>query len=243
MNNLSKVKLLDVNFDAVYFYQMINQIKQCAKQEKKTFIVTANPEILVYAKEHVSYKKILRKADYIVADGIGVVFASKLKKQTIPERITGFDLMNAALVAANEERQSVYFYGAKPETNKLLIKKIRDKYPNLIIAGAKHGYLKDETNVVKEIKMSKPDYVFVALGVPLQEEWIATNIDSLDKGILMGVGGSFDILCGNLQRAPSLFIRLNLEWLYRIIQEPIRFKRLTSIYKFIYFLFFSKKNE
>src|SRR5690625_3245646 len=146
-------------------------------EENRCFIVTANPEIVMYAKECESYKKIVQSADYILPDGIGIVLASKRKRKPLKERIAGFDVMQDMLRLANNEKARCFFLGASENVNKRVVEEVRKNYPDIVIAGRHHGYfhLDDETifNLVYE---STPDFIFVALGFPKQEEWIARHI-------------------------------------------------------------------
>jgi N-acetylglucosaminyldiphosphoundecaprenol N-acetyl-beta-D-mannosaminyltransferase len=232
MQNNPKTTILNMNFDAVTLDQLMSQILLYTDKQEKCFIVTANPEIVVHAIENSCYKHSIHKANYVVADGIGIVMASKLLNDPLPERVAGFDTMMKLLCVANENKQSVYFYGAKPDVMEKFKNTIQVEYPNISIVGYSHGYMKDTSTIVEEIKNAQPDYVFVALGMPKQEEWIANNIDNFNKGVFIGVGGSFDVLAGEVKRAPDIWIKYHLEWLYRVIQEPIRFKRLFKLVKF-----------
>ena len=232
MQNNSKTTILNMNFDAVTLDQLMSQILLYTDKQEKCFIVTANPEIVVHAIENSFYKHSIHKANYVVADGIGIVMASKLLNDPLPERVAGFDTMMKLLYVANENKQSVYFYGAKPDVMEKFKNTIQVEFSNISIAGYSHGYMKDTSTIVEEIKNAQPDYVFVALGMPKQEEWIANNIDNFNKGVFIGVGGSFDVLAGEVKRAPDIWIKYHLEWLYRVIQEPIRFKRLFKLVKF-----------
>ena len=229
------VEILDVPFIHTTKKEFLyNIVFPKVDNENKCFIVTANPEIVMYAKENPSYLETLLKADYVVADGIGIIIASKMLNKTLPERIAGIELMEDMLVYANKHRKSVYLFGAKDHVVKKTVENISRKYPNVKIAGYHHGYvdIEDET-VFQQIKETEPDFVFVALGYPKQEEWININKDRLSKGIFMGVGGSFDILAGAAKRAPNIFIKLNLEWLYRLMSNPSRFGRMLKLPKFI----------
>ena len=175
-----------------------------------------------------------RKATYIVPDGIGVVKGAKILNQNIPERVPGIELMTDLLSMANENNQSVYFYGAKKEVIDSMVKKLLIDYPNLNIVGYCDGYNNDEDDsVTNEVIKLEPDYVFVAKGCPLQDEWINKVIVKVDKGLFMGVGGSFDVLGGFVKSAPKIYQKLNLEWLYRIAGNPKRWKRSLALPKFV----------
>ncbi|WP_369405030.1 WecB/TagA/CpsF family glycosyltransferase [Piscibacillus salipiscarius] len=142
--------------------------------------------------------------------------------------------MEDYLKYANQEQKSVYLLGAKEHVVEKAATKIKNKYPNLVLAGYHHGYIDiNDSKIINQIQEAKPDFVFVALGYPKQEEWIYTHKEKLDKGIVMGVGGSFDIWAGEAKRAPKVWLKLNLEWLYRLVTNPTRIKRMVQLPKFL----------
>ena len=144
----------------------------------------------------------------------------------------------------NKQKKSVYFLGAKKEVLDLLIEKVKKDYPDLVIAGYENGYVEDKEKAYEEIKKVKPDVVLVAIGIPYQELLIYKNLNDFDKGIFMGVGGSFDVLSGFKKRAPKIFIKLKLEWLYRITTEPKRLKRFfKSNVKYLFIIRKEKKEK
>lgn len=200
-------------------------VKDNLKNEKKTFIVTANPETFSYGKEKEFDKLLLNDITTIVPDGIGIVKAAKMLDYDIKERIPGIDIANKLFEYSNELGKKVYLFGSKQEVIDKMNEVIKEKYPNLILVGSTNGYVKDKDKVFDEIKKLKPDVIMVALGIPNQEKLIYKHIKDFDKGIFIGVGGSFDVISGMKKRAPKLFIKLNIEWLYRICKEPSRLKR------------------
>lgn len=193
---------------------------------KKMFIVTANPEIFMVADKNSEFSRILLDEKVtIVPDGIGVVKGMQKINVPVKERIPGVELSEHLLKTAAENKKSVYFLGAKQEVIDALLKVCDEKYNGIKIAGAHNGYCNDFDAVFDDIIKSAPDLVLVALGVPKQELLIAKHIDKFEKGIFIGVGGTFDVLSGTKQRAPKFFIKCNLEWLYRLLKEPKRIKR------------------
>ncbi|MFS0644766.1 WecB/TagA/CpsF family glycosyltransferase [Siminovitchia sp. 179-K 8D1 HS] len=229
-----KVEVLGVEFENATQKEMVDCIKDRIKQNKKTFIVTANPEIVMHAQRDPEYKNTLRSADFIVPDGIGIIMGAKMLKKPLQERIAGFDLMSDLLGVANEERLNVFFLGSRENVIEQAIANVKRDYPHVQICGFHHGYFQgNDPRVAEMVKTSNPDLVFVALGFPRQEKWIRTYLDTFEKGIFMGVGGSFDVLAGAVKRAPSIWRRLNLEWLYRLIKQPSRWKRMAFLPLFI----------
>lgn len=199
------------------------------KNNEKKFIITANPETLTMAEtdEEIS-KMLLDKNNSIVPDGIAVVKACNMLNLQVTERIAGVDIAEYLLRIANEQKKSLYLFGAKKEVIESLVNKIKVDYNNINILGYSDGYVEDRDKVFKEIIKLKPDICLVALGIPYQEKLIYKHLDEFNKGIFVGVGGSFDVLSGTKKRAPKIFIKLNLEWLYRIVCEPKRLKRFWN---------------
>ena len=228
------VKILDLPFIAESRKTILDLIAKRVENEEKTFIITANAEIAMYARENKEYLELIKKSNYIVADGIGIVKGAKILNENIPERIPGIEIMMDMLEYGNLNNKKVYFYGAKPDTIEKMVTILKNKYPKLNIVGYHHGYHDDSDNkIMNEVIQLKPDYVFVAKGCPLQDEWITKVLDNVDKGVFMGVGGSFDVISGNVKRAPELWQKLNLEWMYRLLSNPQRMGRYVSLPKFV----------
>lgn len=224
------------------FYKLI---KENLKNEKKQFIVTANPETFMKAEQDEIINNILLDKDTtIVPDGIGIVKAAQILDYDIKERIPGIDIAVKLLEYGNELKKSIYLFGAQEEVIISLKEVLTRDYPNLKIIGAKNGYEKDRDKVFKDIIKKEPDIVLVALGIPEQEKLIYKYLDKFKKGIFVGVGGSFDVISGHKKRAPKIFQKLNLEWLYRILKEPKRIKRFyDSNVKFLFKVRKLKKKE
>ncbi len=203
-----------------------NLVKENLKNEEKMFIVTANPETLMIAEDNNEFQKILLdEKTMIVPDGIGVLKGAKMLGIEMEETITGVELCTKLFEYLNEMKGTLCLFGAKKEVVEKLKKVLDDKYENIKILKIYDGYIKDKDKVMEEIVELKPDVTLVALGIPRQEMLIYKYFDKFDKGIFVGVGGSFDVLSGTKKRAPKIFIKLKLEWLYRITTEPKRLKR------------------
>lgn len=236
------VSIMDIEFSNLTKKSFLeNYLYPHIHKQEKCFVVTANPEIVMKAREDPTYKKNIQSADYIVPDGAGVIVASKLMKQPLQERIPGFDLMMDLLRFANEEQLSCYFLGAEPDVNDQMIVEVKQKFPHLKIAGHQHGFFTNEGEILRGVQQSAPDIVLVALGFPRQEEWITKYMPHLSKGIFIGVGGSFDVLAGKVKRAPDIWIKYNLEWLYRILQQPFRIKRIFKVFEFMLRILLNRK--
>lgn len=216
--------------------EYFNLLKKYLKNNTKKFIITANPETLTMANNDQEISNmLLDENNSIIPDGIAIVKACQMLNIKVTERIAGVDIAAFLLKEANKEKKSIYLFGSKQEVIELLVKKIKKDYPNINVLGYSNGYVKNRDKVFKEIIKLQPDICLVALGIPYQEKIIYKHLDKFNKGIFVGVGGSFDVLSGFKKRAPKIFIKLNLEWLYRIICEPKRIKRFwNNNIKFIF---------
>lgn len=196
---------------------------------KKKFIITVNPEIIMKSYKNIEIKEmLLNDNNILVPDGISIIKKAKQYNINIKERITGVDISSKALEICNKNKKSIYLFGSKKEVLDKFIININQKYPNINIVGFSDGYVEDKDKIMQEIISLSPDLILIALGVPNQELLINKYIEKAKKGVFIGVGGTFDVLSGCKKRAPKLFIKLNLEWLYRIICEPTRLKRFIQ---------------
>ena len=234
MKKSKKVKILQVKFDSLVSKSLIKNLKERINLSQKTFVVTANPEIVMHGNKDENYLNLINNADFVIADGFGIILGSKIIGNEIPERIAGFDLMTSLLNMASKEGWGVYFLGAKEDVVNRAVQKIKETFPALNIVGWHNGYFDFKSKEFKlEIASKKPDLIFVGLGFPNQEYWIANSLPLFNKGLFMGVGGSFDVWAGEVKRAPEIWQRLNLEWLYRLIQQPKRWKRMAVLPVFV----------
>lgn len=232
--NLDKVPVLGVSFDNKTKETFLKELMDRIRHNKKTFVVTANPEIVMYAKNNADYLSLLNEADYIAADGIGIIKGAKILETPIVERVAGFDLLTNLLEKASQQGSRVYFLGAKEDVLQSAVQNVQKKYPSIQIVGSRNGYFDfSDSSIIEAVQATQPDMVFVALGFPKQEQWIHQYMTTASKGLLMGVGGSFDVLSGKSKRAPKLFIDLNIEWLYRLIKQPTRLKRMMVLPQFL----------
>lgn len=208
------------------FYSILEDL---LTTNKKKFIITVNPEIIMKSYKNIEIKEmLLNDNNILVPDGISIIKKAKQYNINIKERITGVDISSKALEICNKNKKSIYLFGSKKEVLDKLIININQKYPNINIVGFSDGYVEDKDKIMQEIISLSPDLILIALGVPNQELLINKYIEKAKKGVFIGVGGTFDVLSGCKKRAPKLFIKLNLEWMYRIICEPTRLKRFIQ---------------
>lgn len=205
--------------------EFLQRAGQAVLSGEKLFVVTANPEIMMHAEKRPEIRELLLSGETVCTpDGISVVKAMRICGIPAKERITGVDLAEKLLALCGKEKKSVYLLGAKEEVVSALAEKLLGQYPEMTVS-YHNGYDGDKDEIFREIAEHQPDLVLVALGVPAQELLIFRHLQEFQKGVFMGVGGSFDVLSGKKQRAPALFVKTNTEWLYRIVREPSRLGR------------------
>lgn len=236
MNN--SVNILGIEFCKFTLKETISLIdSQIEKSGNSTFhIITVNPEIAVQIQEDPELKKISLEADLITPDGIGIVLASRLKRNPVPERVTGFDLLLESLVLGNQKGWSFYLLGAEEEVNKKAAEFVMRDYSNVKIVGRHHGFFnkEEENKIIEEIESLKPDILIVALGSPLTDRWIHKYKHRITAKVTFGVGGSLDVITGKVKRTPEIWKRLGLEWLHRRIITPSRKERQKKLKVFAY---------
>jgi len=198
------------------------------KSDKKYFVLTLNALIVYEYLHNRDYHEALKRVNYVVPDGSGVLKAVKLLNKKKVSRVPGIDLMLTLCKLASIGSERIYLLGSQIDTVTKTIRKLKERYPGLNIVGSHNGFFDESESdtIVAEINNSRTDILFVGMGVPKQELWITKNLDRLNVGVLMGVGGSFDVISGNLNRAPVWMQKIGLEWLYRTVQEPRKRLRL-----------------
>lgn len=243
MRNL--VEIVGVNIDNITFKEASIKLEEFLSEEDVKMIFTPNSEILVDAVNDPYFTDILNSGDLVIPDGIGVVMVSKFYGKPIKERVTGYDITCKLIELAYCNDKSIYFLGGKEGVAEEAAENIRQKYKNIKIVGMHNGYFdeKEEKIIINNITELKPDIIFVALGAPKQEKWIYENRHKLPAKIAMGVGGSIDGLAGRVKRAPSFYQKAGLEWFYRLMKEPKRFKRVLKLPKFILLSFYDAKTR
>ncbi len=229
------VKILGVRIDRVDMDEAFNKFLALLNRERTAVIYTPNTEMVMMAENDPEFKDVLNSADLIIPDGIGLVYASRIHHLGLTDRVPGIELMDRILKYCHATRRSIYLFGGKPGTADLAGQKILEKYPNIIIKGIENGYFgpEDENRIIDNINEAKPDVLFVALGAPKQEKWIAKHRRTLNAHVSMGVGGSLDVYAGNVKRAPIIFQKLGIEWMHRLLKEPTRIGRMMALPKFM----------
>lgn len=231
---MEKVNILGVRVDMVSISEAADRIMDFFEEDKFHAVFTPNSEIIMHAYKNAEFACLLNRAELLTADGIGVVYASKILKKPIKERAAGYDIARQVLSKINDTDRKLFLFGGKPGVAEDAGKNLLKDYPGLNIAGLRNGYFKseEEAEIVEEINNSGADIVFVCLGAPKQEEWIDRHRGELKVRVAMGIGGSLDVFAGRVERAPEFFCKTGLEWFYRLCKEPWRIGRMMELPKF-----------
>lgn len=222
-----RVEILGIPIDTVSEDDVLQRVDAAIKENSKVRILAVNPEKVMRAMREPELATILRESEVLIPDGIGVVIAVKWLHRCGIKRLPGADLMLALCRKAQCDGLSIFLLGASEETAKRAQVELSKMFPGLKIAGHANGYedLADVQGISRKLQIVKPHMLFVALGSPFQEKWIRANLERLPVNVVQGVGGTFDVIAGTVKRAPAIWQRLGLEWLYRLIEQPSRIKR------------------
>lgn len=231
---VESTEILGCRVDLVDMDRAIQVVEELIASGVPSQVVTLNAEMIYRAQKEEALKAVFAQAKLVTPDGIGTVWACRRQGHPVRQRVTGIDLAVKIMERAVTKGWKIFFLGGKPGVAERAAANCQKKYPGLKVVGTKHGYFGVEENraVVDCIRRNAPDVLFVALGSPKQEYWIAHNLAQLMVPVCLGVGGTLDVLSGQVKRAPRFFIKLGLEWLYRLITEPTRFKRQLALPKF-----------
>jgi N-acetylglucosaminyldiphosphoundecaprenol N-acetyl-beta-D-mannosaminyltransferase len=238
---MTKCDVLGVPFDAVTLAGAVQKGLELTQTGGR--VVTPNPEIVWACQTNSAVMDAVIGADLVLADGVGITKAARKLGRPLPCRVTGADWFLGMLEACAENGKRVFFLGGKPSVAELAKERAEARCRGLTVCGTHDGYFQDDETVLGIIKACKPDFLAVCLGAPMQELWMARNADRLDGVLSAGLGGMLDVLAGTVKRAPKIFQKAGLEWLYRAINQPSRIKRLFVIPKFLRAVSKQKKRE
>jgi N-acetylglucosaminyldiphosphoundecaprenol N-acetyl-beta-D-mannosaminyltransferase len=219
-----RVQVLGCMVDNLSMSETINRIESFIDSRRPHQHVVVNADKVVRAHHDPEFRAIINQCDLINADGMPVIWASRLLRRPLKERVTGVDLFHELVGSGARKGWRLYFLGAKEEIVSSAIERLRLMHPSLIVAGYRNGYWKEEEEaiVVERIRESSPDILFVAISSPKKEEFLAKYQSRMGVPFAMGVGGTFDVVAGKTRRAPGWMRRVGLEWFYRFLQEPQR---------------------
>jgi len=235
-------QILGLPIDSLTFLQTLRVLKNFLQEKKPHQVVTLNSLMVNDALRDPELKKILEQADLVICDSVGIFWAMKFLTKPLPEIIPGIKLMYELCKISEKEGYRIYLLGGKKEVVEGMVGELKKLFPRIKLVGWYNGYfsLVEEKEIIQEIKNVSPDMIFLALGSPKQEKWANAHLKELNVRLVTGVGGSFDIISGKLRRAPKLFRKLGLEWLYRLYQEPWRIKRIVRLPIFVFRIVLSR---
>ena len=224
--DLEQIDIMGIPLTVLNSYeQAVSRILDSIGRKQNVSCVAINPEKIYRARRDKELRMFIQSADYCICDGVGVAMAVRLLFRRKIPRITGIQLFFELAAGAETRKFRIFLLGGSPESNEGASHKLKQMHKKLVIAGRHHGYFTDEEEVIAQINKSRADMLFVALGSPRQEKWIAQYRDRLKVPYCMGVGGSLDVLSGKTPRAPHLFRKTGTEWIYRLAREPSRVQR------------------
>ncbi|WP_348921851.1 WecB/TagA/CpsF family glycosyltransferase [Enterococcus rotai] len=225
---MNRIMFMNTYVDTYDFNQTLQKMEEmiASKRISQHVVINANKVNMMYHSSKL--RNIVNNSELISADGQSIVWASRILGKSVPERVTGIDLFEALIVKAAEKGYRVYYLGAEQKVLDKLIQIHQEKYPTLQVAGSQHGYFdrSKSSEIADNIRESTADILFVAFSSPEKELWLDKYKKQMEVPLLIGVGGSFDVVSGKISRAPKWMQKSGLEWFYRFINEPVRlFKR------------------
>ena len=228
---MNRIDVLGVEFDDMDIVEAVELAMGFMEERRCAYAVTPNPEIVLECRKNRKLAAAVRAADMVLPDGVGVIYASRILGTPIKNRLPGIDFASALMARMSECGKKVFLLGAKSGVAELAAERLTERYPGLEICGVNDGYFAQEDNelVLEKINALSPDLILVCLGAPRQEIWMKNNAELLNAGLMIGLGGAMDVYAGVVERAPRKWRKLGLEWLYRLIKEPRRIKRMIKL--------------
>ena len=224
-----RTDVLGVGFDDLTLAEAAQAGAALVEGEGFHYAVTPNPEFILAARKDPAFRQVLLDADLVLADGVGVIHSAKILGRPLKGKVPGIDFAQRLIAWMAKNGKRLFLLGAKPGVAELAAANLKSKYPGLIVCGTHDGYFKEDAPVVEAIRAAAADVVFVCLGAPKQEFWMAENGPASGAHLMVGLGGSLDVFAGVVDRAPEGFQKLGLEWLYRLMKEPKRFGRMAKL--------------
>lgn len=228
-----RIDVLGVGFDNVTMEEAVERGMSLLHSEGSHYVVTPNPEIVEVCREDADANRAVNGADLVLPDGIGVIKGAAILGTPLKERTPGIEFAGGIMERMAKEGLSLYLLGAKPGIAEQAAENLTARYPGLVIAGTHDGYFKEDAPVVEDIRRSGANCVFVCLGAPKQELWMAKNASATGARLLCGLGGCLDVFAGTVERAPKFWCDHGLEWFYRLCKEPWRFRRMMKLPLFL----------
>lgn len=232
-----KTDVLGVLYDNVTMQEALEKAQEILRGNEAAYCVTPNAEMAYEALHDEAFCALLNEAALVLPDGAGVILGAKILKTPLKQKVAGIEFAQNLLPILEAEGKRLFLFGSKPSIAETAAENLRKKYPKLCICGTADGYFREEAAVVQTIRAAQPDVVFVCLGAPKQEYFMRAHKDELGARLLIGLGGTLDNFAGTVRRAPKWMIRLQLEWLYRLVKEPRRIGRMMRLPKFVFAAF------
>lgn len=231
----NKVDILGVAIDPVTMDEAVEKIEGFLKEDKVHAVFTPNSEFIMVARQNEAFRQVLNQGDLLVADGSGVILASRILGLQLRQRVPGIDLVKTLLKTRRDRPLRVFLFGSKPGIAEKAAENMLREFPGFEVAGCRNGFFQenDMNDILNEIRAARPDLLLVALGMFRQEKFIIDHRDVLNVPVCIGVGGSLDVFAGAVKRAPEFYQKHGLEWFYRLCKEPWRFKRMLALPKFV----------
>ncbi|WP_172196369.1 WecB/TagA/CpsF family glycosyltransferase [Saccharibacillus qingshengii] len=228
-------RILGVNVSKLDMAGTVKVLERAVASGKPHQVITANPIMIMAALESEENMRAMREAELIVPDGAGVVWAAEELGDPVAERVAGFDLLHELMKRGEQLGWTAYLLGAAEEVVQEAASRLQKQYPKVRIAGVRNGYFGEAENaeIIGNIRQANPDLLFVARDAKTQEPWIARHKHELGAAVIMGVGGSFDVISGKTKRAPVFMQKMRLEWFYRLAKEPSRLPRMMALPRFM----------
>ena len=228
-----RVEVLGVGFDNITMDQAVAEGIRLMDTKGAHYVVTPNPEIVEVCREDEEAMEAVKNADLVIADGIGVIYGAKILGTPLKEKIPGIEYAARLMEQMAINGKTLFLLGAKPGVAQEAANRLSKQYPGLKIVGTHDGYFKEDEGVVREIRESGADVVFVCLGAPKQEKWMRKNGEATGAHLLLGLGGCLDVFSGTVQRAPEIYQKLGMEWFHRLIKNPSRAGRMMKLPLFL----------
>lgn len=228
-----RIDVLGVGFDNMTVEQAVAEGVRLMDTAGAHYVVTPNPEIVETCRKDEAAMEAVNGADLVLADGIGVIYGAKILGTPLKGRVTGIGFAQGLMERMAQGGRSLYLLGAKPGVAERAAENLARQYPGLRIAGTHDGYFSEDGPVTEAIARSGADVVFVCLGAPKQEKWMRRNGEATGAHLLVGLGGCLDVFSGEVKRAPAVFQKLGLEWLYRLVTNPSRIGRMAKLPLFL----------
>ena len=229
-----KTEVLGIRYDNVTMAEALDATRTFLQSDTSGYVVTPNAEIAYEALHSEALRRVLNDAQLVLPDGAGVVLASKLVRSPLKQKVAGFDFAMLLLPVLAELGLRLFLLGSKPGVAEQAAEILREKHPDLCICGTADGYFSQDGEALEAIRAVQADVVYVCLGAPKQEFFMQRNLTPSGAKLMLGLGGTLDVVAGHVKRAPRWMQKLGLEWFYRLLRQPSRFGRMLRLPKYIF---------